>query len=226
MLVAVGEFHVVDVELDVLLLRLGAYEQHIAGVGDDIVVKAVGHHQFLALYGKDVARRVVCQHAAVLGHVLVAVFGRIVVERAPCAEVVPAEIDTLDIHVCRALHHRVVNRYVDTRGELALDKLALALCGEVAEAAVEGGRQVGRVHVERLKYGLGRPQEYAGVPEELAALDKHLGQVEVGLFGECLHLEYAVVAFHGAPYLYVAVAGLGACGLDAESEQGVVVFDE
>ena len=70
----------------------------------------------------------------------------------------------------------------------------------------------------------GAPEEYSGVPEELARLEEHLGKLEVGLLGEGLDLEYPRHLL--AAYLYIAVAGIGARGGDAEGEQGVMGLDK
>ncbi len=95
--------------LDFLLAGLGADEEDTVGIGDDVVLKAVDHDEFVAADGEDVAGGVVGQHVAVLHHVCFGVLGGEVVEGAPCAEVVPSEGDGFDEYVCGSLHHGVVD---------------------------------------------------------------------------------------------------------------------
>lgn len=108
--VAVGELGIVDHLLDSLLLGFGADEEDVVGVGDDIVLQTLHDHElFGTLDGEDVAVALVGEDVAVLSDVGIAVAGRVVIERAPCSEVVPAEADTLDVDILGLLHNGVVD---------------------------------------------------------------------------------------------------------------------
>ena len=91
-----------------------------------------------------------------------------------------------------------------------------------ASFAVPNLPDVGAVVVEGVDDGVGRPQEDAGVPEKLAALHKHLCQLFVGLFGECLDFRDAVFNLVLAD-LDVAVARFRTVGLDAEGQQSAAL---
>ena len=70
--------------------------------------------------------------------------------------------------------------------------------------------------------GVDVPHEDAGVPVVVAGREVLLGGGEVGLFLEGFHLIY-LVHVRGVGSGDVAVAGLGAAGLDADGDDGFLV---
>ena len=157
--VAEGESGVVDHLLDALFLGLGADEQHVAGVGNDVVCQAVDHDELLAADGEDVAGGVVGQHVAVLGDVGVAVLGGVVIEGAPCAEVVPSERDAFDIDVFGFLHDGEVDGDAHASREVLVDEFLLLGGGEESDPLLEAAGHVGGVGLQLADDGLGAPEE-------------------------------------------------------------------
>jgi len=76
--------------------------------------------------------------------------------------------------------------------------------------------------LQRFHDGLYIPDENAGVPEEIAALEEGAGELQRWLFCEGLDLVGLIyLLLHIV--LYVAVTGIGTGGLDAEREEGLVM---
>ena len=65
------------------------------------------------------------------------VLGRVVIERAPGAEVVPCKVHALHIHVVGLLHHGIVDRVGGTGGEIGLDEPFLGGSAEIGLTLVE-----------------------------------------------------------------------------------------
>ena len=173
----------------------------------DIVV-AVHHHRFGALQ-----------------HVAIVVLWAYIVERAPCAEVGPADaVNTEHRHIVGLFKHGVVDGNALACGVNLFDELLFLVGAVDAFALTELRRHLGGVVVECLDNGSGTPEEDAGVPVKLATIHKHLRQLQVGLFGECFH--HGEIAVDFTPLLNVAVAGFGVGGFHAKGEQRVVVLDK
>ena len=145
--------HIVDHLLDFLLFAFWANEKHIAGIGHDIIVDAGHHGELVAGHKEYVAGTSIRENIAVLGHVVVAVFRRIVVKRAPSAEVVPSEIHTFHKHIVGFFHNGVVNRHARTIGEMGFDIFVFTRGAEEVGSALKCGTEIGRKPVNGLNYG-------------------------------------------------------------------------
>ena len=147
-----------------------------------------------------------------------------VVEGTPSAQVVPSEVDSLDIHVGRLLHYREVDADAGTGLEVGLDVFHFLRGAKVLLSALKDGIDLGSAVVEGSEDAVGTPEEHARVPEEFTRLDKHPCQLLVRLFGECL--DRCEVTLDLLTNLDVPIAGFGTAGLDAHRHQRVMILDE
>ena len=200
-----------------LLLALGANEQHVVGLGNDVVLQPLDNHQFVALHGNDVVCGVVEQGLASLGHVAVFVFGRVVIQGAPRTQVAPAEVGTENEYVRGLLHHTKVDRNVGTSRKILVDKLFLGRRIEYLVMLFEPVGNIGQESLEGVDNRLYIPDKYTRVPEEFAALDKHLGKLEVGFLGKGLYRFDVTLGI--LANLYVAISRFGSVGLYTQCEQ-------
>ncbi len=154
------------------------------------------------------------------------VLGRGLIKGVPGPQVAPSEIYGLDEDIVGLLHDGVVDGDGGGAGESLVDKTLLAGSGVSGVGGVEYVADFGAIFAEGVQDGLRRPDEDAGVPEKLAAVEKHLGHLQVGFLREGLHLSNARPSFHAGTLLDIAVAGVGVGGLNAECQQSGAVFHE
>ena len=111
-----------------------------------------------------------------------------IVQRPPGTQVAPAEIRDVHVNVIGFLQYPVVDGDVPAEREALVDKPLLGWRVKQLLPLVKLPDDVREVFSERVDDTIHVPQEDTRVPYELAALDELLGQVVIGLFGECLHL--------------------------------------
>ena len=103
---------------------------------------------------------VVHQRFTVLGHVTVLVLGRVLIQRAPGAQVVPAKVHRLDIDIWGFLHDGKVDADAGTGLEIGLDVFPFLIGAEVGFAVFKDGIYVGRIGVEGIDDVVGSPEEH------------------------------------------------------------------
>ena len=147
------------------------------------------------------------------------------VQGLPCAQVGPSERGLEHPGAAGLLHHSVV--YRDGGAVLVYPRYEILLFrGVVVGVSVlEQGVHFGKPFLQSRADGRYVPDEYAGVPEKLSALDEDLCQIFVGLLGESLYL-VCYVAVNGLGLLHVAldvsVAGLGTGRVDPQGKEFVL----
>ena len=176
------------------------------------------------LRGKRDDRRTRVVEVAPLGRhgVGVAVLARVLVDRAPRADVAPAEFAAADVNVVGLFHDAVVDRDGAALREGDLHHVALGVGPQGAHHPAEEGVVLGEVLLERFDDRADLPDEDARVPEKLARLQEDLRQFQVGLLREALDLADGAAVRD----LDVAVSRVGARGLDADGHQRVVLRGE
>lgn len=142
----------------------------------------------------------------------------------PCPEVGPSEVASLDVVVPSVLEHGKFHREVR---ECCVE-LGGRECCKVVFVFCQLGEHVGvlgHMFDDIVQHIVSSEDEEAGVPEEFAAVHKHLCEFLVRFFGEGFYVEdLSVLVFHFS-HLYVAVSSLGSCRLYSESHDSLVVAD-
>ena len=162
MFVAYELFDVVDVLFYVLFVGYWADQEHVVGVGDYVVVETVDHHEFVfAGHGEYAAGGVVAHDGASLGDVSAGVARGVVAQRAPCAQVAPADVDGFDKDVAGLFHERIVDGHRRAAAEFAGYEREFVRCAESFYAGVEPRGYVGRVCAQGFDERFGFPDEYA-----------------------------------------------------------------
>ena len=150
------------------------------------VVEALDDGFIAGLNVDDAVGGVDDDRAAVDGVLCLVVCG-VGVERAPGADVAPAEVGSDGVAAFAPLHDAVVDADVLAVLELGVDESLLLRGAELVLAFVEEAHEVGQVLAEGGHDGVGAPEEDAGVPEEVAGGEELLGGGEVGLLLEGGH---------------------------------------
>ena len=216
-LVALGLELRVDM-LHVLRVALGCDEKRIGGVDDQQVLHADGadHPPFAA----DVAIRDLVQHGGPLEAVAVGVGLGEIADRAPRADVAPADVAGDHRDVAGLFHQRVVDRVVGRERERVGVELELSdafprRAARARDAFRDGGYDAGAMLAHLGQHRARGKAEHPRVPEEAPGIDVGARPFRGWLLDEAQDLV--------AVGLDVAVAGLGRCGTDAESDESALL---
>ena len=170
--------------LDALLFRELADQQRIVVLSDDISVESLQDHLLLlgcvhnavaALKGVDVLA-----DESVAVHVALALQQ----QRAPCAEVAPAEVCREDEDLLGILHHGIVDGNVVAVGIHLINSLLLLWRAHDILYALKDIVDARRIDTQGIDDGLDAPHKDAGIPEEVMLTDIVLGGLQVRLFLE------------------------------------------
>ena len=184
-----------DVGDDVLgrLLVARADQKDVAGVHDDEILQTADGNELVVVGGIDEGVSVaLAERRAGEGDVAVRLDpepGNEAVQRLPVADVVPAEFGGEEPGLVGLLHHRVVYGYLADAGIDALQESCLARSVEDLLPSAEEDGGLRHMLLELFADRAGAPDEDTGIPEELPALEEHLGKGGVGLLRESLDLD-------------------------------------
>ena len=210
-------------EADALFLAQFADEQVAILLHDNISVEALHHH--LVEHGGmyDGVVRFVEIDVVANGHVAVFVGVGMFAQGVPAAQVAPAEVGGIDEDFLGLFHDGVVHGDAFAEGEALVDHGLFFGVIVVGEDVLEGARDFGMIHAERVDNSAHAPDEDARVPEEVVLLDILEGCLHIGFFAEGIHAENVALARGGETQvgLDISVARLGMGGLDAEGDDGV-----
>ena len=143
-------------------------------------------------------------------------------EAAPAAKVAPTKLGGDGEDVFRLLHYCIVDADLFAGGEEAGYDLFFFVGVERRCHLVHDAGKLGLESADGSTDGVDVPHEDASVPIEVAGGKVVFGGGEVGLFLEGFHLIYLVrVRWLGSSY--IAIACLGAAGLDANGDDGFLV---
>ena len=156
--------------------------------------------------------------------IVLAALAHELIDGMPRAQVCPAEVALHDIDVAAVLEDGIVDGEVGIAGIVLGDivELFLVAVGGVLdlEVAEHGGEDMLEGVGELAAVG----HEDARIPIELATLHEHGGKLALGFLSERLDLEDVGLAAEVA-HLDIAIAGLGARGLDTHGQEDIVLGD-
>ena len=160
--------------------------------------------------------------------IVVCVFGELIVQRGPVAQVAPPKVGRMGVDKAFAgggFHHGKVDGDLFALGEdgfhFGLWLLAIGLCtlaswNHLIHLLGYHWLVLGDARCD----GLNIPHEDAGIPEEVACSEVLFGSGKVGFFLEGTHATN--LTFDGFFGLHVAIARFGTGGLNTNSYNGIV----
>ena len=143
----------------------------MVAIGHKIVFQAFHHGLGACLDVDDGVLVVNRNHVAAQG-VARLVFLGVGEQRAPGADVAPAEVGGDGVGVRRLLHHAVVDADVGAVHEMVVDEVLLFGRAEVVDAFLEHFDHLGQVCFEGLHDATQGPEEDAAVPKVVAFADE------------------------------------------------------
>ena len=143
-------------------------------------------------------------------------------ETTPTTQVAPSKLGGKSEDVFRLLHYGVVDAYLFAGGEESAYHFFLLVGVEGIGHLIHDGGKVGLEGADGSADGVDVPHEDASIPVVVAGDKVLLGCLMVWLFLEGFHLIY-LVNVRGLGSGDVAVAGLGATGLDADGDDDFLV---
>ena len=202
-------------------VAFGTDEEDVALFGDDIAVEAVDDGQAAVGELDDVVAAVLHEYVAVDDDIVAGALAHAFVDGMPRAQVCPSEVARHDIDVVGALEDALVDAELGVGGVVLVDEGHLLLDVVLEAVVVKLVDDVGEELAEAVVEVAGVGEDEAGVPQELAALHEHAGEVALGLLGEALYaIEVAVGRL--VALLDVSVAGFRTGGLDTHGEEDVI----
>ena len=174
--------------LDLLLVLEAAHQKRVVAVGHQIVFQAL-HHGLGAFLDIDDGVAVAYRNHLASNGVAAVVFSGVSEQRAPCADVAPAEVGGDGEGVGRLLHHAIVDADVGAVHKVGVDEVLLFGRAEVVFPFFEHLDHLRQELPESLHYAVQGPNEDAAVPEVVAFCDKLHCCFIIRLFLEPLNLD-------------------------------------
>ena len=205
-------------------VALLADEQDVAFLSDDVAVETIDDAELALGELDDIVVRVVEHDFGVDNDIVGIAMAHELVDGMPRAKVCPSELALHDVDVVCVLEEGIVDGEVGIAGVVLLDILQLFVVVVGGLLELEVAQHTGEDALKALGELAGVGKEDARVPIELATLHEHLGKGTLGFLCERLDLEDVGFAAEVA-HLDIAVAWLGARGLDTHGEEDIVVGD-